>query len=357
MSIKKVGSILIAGALLGIVSYAIYIKDSGREMNHLEANSQSGEDASRVYTCPMHPEIVQHEPGSCPICGMDLTLVEKTEGKNVDGRAPVRISHQKQEISGIKSTKAQIQNVTMKVRAYGEVVYDPELYSAQQDYLSTYHSFQSQGSSMKSALRAVGRRLELLGMSAGQIKALAKRGRVDDRLLYGTQKGKALVYGQIYESDIEHIKIGHKAVATSSAYPGIVFDGLVLSMDLALNKRTRTLRAHLEIQDPDHRLKPGMFLNLQFENPLGDSLVIPDTAVLYTGNNALVFVASESGRFEPKQIQVGYRGEGWTQVISGLKVGEKVVHHGTFLIDSESQLQATAGSAFFSGAEAHDHQN
>jgi len=345
---KRVGILALLALMMALGSGAyLWIERGSPEETHV--HEQSG----GIYGCSMHPEVVQDHPGSCPICGMDLALMESMEGDTeedrVAGRATVRISDDSQRQVGIKTTEVQKKSLEMIVRAYGRVVYDPELYNAQQDFLSARLAVRQSGLGVGSAtLEAAKVRLRLLGMALAQIRDLASRGRVDERLLHGTRGGKALVYAQIYESDIALVHAGQEARAWAPAYPGKVFTGRVISLDPVLDPETRSLRAHLEVKDPQRRLKPGMSLNVRVQNSLGETLTIPETAVLRTGERNLVFVDKGQGRFQPREIQTGHQSGGWVQVLSGLSQGERVVHDGTFLLDSESQLRASTGSAFYS---------
>jgi multidrug efflux pump subunit AcrA (membrane-fusion protein) len=92
-------------------------------------------------------------------------------------------------------------------------------------------------------------------------------------------------------------------------------------------------------------LKPGMFANVELTAARSDALVIPDSAVMGTGERQVVFVATAPGRFEPREVKVGVRTEGRAEVLSGVAAGERVVTRANFLLDSESRMRAAFAAA------------
>jgi Cu(I)/Ag(I) efflux system membrane fusion protein/cobalt-zinc-cadmium efflux system membrane fusion protein len=106
---------------------------------------------------------------------------------------------------------------------------------------------------------------------------------------------------------------------------------------------TRTLKVRMVFPNPEFKLRPEMYAQVDMVIPLGRRLVVPDSAVLDTGARQLIFVVSAPGRFEPRDVRLGVRAEGFTEVLSGLKAGDEVATSANFLIDSESQLRAALG--------------
>jgi multidrug efflux pump subunit AcrA (membrane-fusion protein) len=100
-----------------------------------------------------------------------------------------------------------------------------------------------------------------------------------------------------------------------------------------------------ELDNRDLALKPGMYVNVNLERSAEESVVIPDSAVVDSGLRQVVFVEAEAGRFVPREVTLGTRGDGKVQVLSGVAAGERVVVKGNFLIDSESRLQSAIGGA------------
>jgi rubrerythrin len=108
-----------------------------------------------------------------------------------------------------------------------------------------------------------------------------------------------------------------------------------------VDEKTRTAKVRIEFHNPGYFLKPGMFATVQVTSELEPSaLLVPDMAVLRTGEKTTVFVALNGGKFDPRTVTLGLQGENDTyQVLSGLKEGERIVTSGQFMLDSESQLR------------------
>ncbi len=102
---------------------------------------------------------------------------------------------------------------------------------------------------------------------------------------------------------------------------------------------TRTLKARLELDNPGYRLRPEMFVDVEFESELPAALVVPHDAVLDTGMRKVVFVDRGEGYFEPRRVTTGWRRDGRVQILDGLSEGDRIVVSGTFLLDSESRMK------------------
>ena len=152
------------------------------------------------------------------------------------------------------------------------------------------------------------------------------------------------VYAQVFQDDVARFKPGDRASILVDAYPGRAFSGRIDSILPQIDTTTRTARVRLEIANPDVKLKPGMFVNVDLKTNLGKQLVIPATAVLQSGTRQLVFIDHGNGSIEPKEVTLGARVGDEFIVLQGVKAGERIVTSANFLIDSESQLQASAGS-------------
>ena len=152
------------------------------------------------------------------------------------------------------------------------------------------------------------------------------------------------VYAQVFQSDLGRIRVGSAAEITVDSYPGRVFGGRVSFIWPQLDQTTRTAKVRLEFQNPDLALSLGMFVNVRIQLPIGRQLVIPASGVFQTGTRQVAFVDVGDGHFEPREVEVGARAGDDVVVSKGLKSGERVVTSANFLIDSESQLQASLGS-------------
>jgi RND family efflux transporter MFP subunit len=166
----------------------------------------------------------------------------------------------------------------------------------------------------------------------------------DTRLYTVADLSTIWVFAQVFQNDLGRLKAGDSATLTVDTYPGRTFSGRVDFIYPDIDMTTRTARVRLAFRNPALVLKPGMFVNVSLEIPMGEHEVIPAAGVLQTGTRALAFVDHGGGNLEPRDIQLGERvGDGYI-VLKGLKVGEKIVTSANFLIDSESQLQAALGT-------------
>ncbi|HET9468908.1 MAG TPA: efflux RND transporter periplasmic adaptor subunit, partial [Vicinamibacterales bacterium] len=149
------------------------------------------------------------------------------------------------------------------------------------------------------------------------------------------------VQAQIYEKDLPYLRTGQDVTIRTSYGPERKFSGTVQLVLPQVEEQTRTATARIVLANPDGFLRPGMFVEVSFASQLADDAVlVPDMAVLRSGERNTVFVALDGGYFEPREVTLGARSEGgFYQVIAGLRAGERVVISGQFMLDSESQLR------------------
>ncbi len=152
------------------------------------------------------------------------------------------------------------------------------------------------------------------------------------------------VLAQIFQNDAGKIKPRDLAEITLDAYPGRSFKGSVDYLLPQLDAATRTLPVRLVFPNPDLKLRPGMYVNVSLKLPLGQHLVVPDSAVFHSGIKDLVFTYTGEGNIQPNEVELGPHVGDQIVVTKGLKVGEQIVTSANFLIDSEAQLQAAAGA-------------
>jgi Cu(I)/Ag(I) efflux system membrane fusion protein len=147
------------------------------------------------------------------------------------------------------------------------------------------------------------------------------------------------ILADIYENEIPFVREGDIARISLSNLPGREFTARVEYIAQTLSGETRTIKVRLSMPNPEGRLKPQMFTNVELKVGLGKRLVVPDDAVLDSGTRRIVYVDKGEGNFEPREVELGFRAEGYREVLKGLKPGEKVARSATFLIDSEAQLK------------------
>lgn len=258
-------------------------------------------------------------------------------------------------------------------------IYSPDLVSTQEEYLqalrarealakSRFTDIASGGETMVEAAR---RRLQLWDIGDEEIAALERTGTPRKSLtIYSPIDGVVIeksavrgkkvmpgetlykvadlstvwVHGEIYEYEVPLVKRGQAAVVTLASYPGEVFRGAVSYIYPVLQEKTRTVKVRCELNNTnDWKLKPQMYANVELKIPLGRRLVVPDEALLDSGTRQLVFIDKGQGTFEPRDVKVGARVEGYVEILAGLTAGERVVTSANFLIDSESQLKTAVG--------------
>lgn len=301
------------------------------------------------YRNPMNPAVTSPVPMKDPM-GMDYVAVyeEAPAGAAVAGQASTVVSDQKRSLIGMKTEALARRRLKFTVRASGSVAYDPELYNA----ISEHHSAMVAREKVKDSpwpdvheraealVRASALRLRQLGLSESQIGAYTGTEAVPENLLIGGAGGSVWVYAQIYEYEISQVRAGQEAEITTPAYPGRVFRGTVRTIDPNLSPETRSLRVRIEVPNPGGLLKLEMFVNAAIKADLGLALALPEGALLDSGARKLVFVDLGEGRLEPREVRVGREADGYYELLSGAKEGEKVVTTANFLIDSESKLKS-----------------
>jgi Cu(I)/Ag(I) efflux system membrane fusion protein len=174
-----------------------------------------------------------------------------------------------------------------------------------------------------------------------------------DELFRIANHSRVWVVAEVAEADIGEIKVGMHAMVTLRAFPAEPQDGVVSFIyPEMMNPETRTVTVRIELANPDGKMKPGMYADVVFEAGEGETatVAVPDSAIIDSGTRQVVLVAKGGGRFEPREVKLGRRGDGYTEIASGLAAGEEVVVSATFLIDAESNLKAALQS-FSQGAQ------
>jgi Cu(I)/Ag(I) efflux system membrane fusion protein len=152
------------------------------------------------------------------------------------------------------------------------------------------------------------------------------------------------VWANFYQDELPLLKIGLPVDITSSSWPGETFSGKIAVVDPFLNPDTRTVRVRIDIENPDLKLRPEMYVNVALKIDHGEQLAVPVNAVLPTGEHNIVFVDKGGGKLQPRFIEIGQQYGDYYEVRSGLNEGERIVASGNFLIDAESQIQGALKS-------------
>ncbi len=162
------------------------------------------------------------------------------------------------------------------------------------------------------------------------------------------------VIAEVFEQDLAHVAVGQPATITVKAYPGRSFQGRVAFIYPTVGPETRTGTVRIEIPNPQGELKADMYASVELDAHATASkvLTVPDSAVIDNGVRQVVLIERGEGRFEPRPVKVGAKADGFTEILDGVKAGERVVVSANFLIDAESNLKA-ALSAFTAGEHQH----
>jgi RND family efflux transporter MFP subunit len=358
-----------------------------------------------VYQDGMHPQIVQDEPGTCPICGMALTPV-RVDGQAEEGT--VRISPATLQNTGVRTTEVAVESLARQVRTTGRFeaneqrmhavapkiggwvetlhvdyegarvqtgdplfeIYSPELVATQEEYLTALRNARRLGQDDSDARRlveATRRRLAYWDVTDKQINRLEETGTPQRTITFyapaaGTvtrknvTEGEKITAGQtlmhvtnlnalwlmvdIYEQDLSWVNVGSSARVELPYAPGQVVTGTVDYIYDEVDSETRTARARITVPNPSRSLKPGMYATVTLEGRGADPTpVVPDVAIVSSGERDVVIQALGEGRFRPVPVQTGLESGGRVQILSGLQGGERVVTSAQFLIDSEARLQ------------------
>ena len=371
----------------------------GMKLVPVHGNVSGGQLRIKYYRSTMNPGEISDKPGKDSM-GMDLVPVY--EDKNdvatdivIDPRTiqkmnlktdVVRTGPVRREIRAVGTvafSEEGLQDITTKYEGWIEKlfvnttwarvhagdplfeIYSPDLYNAQLNYLIAVRSEGSEGGPLTHAAQE---RLRLFDVPEEFVNALARSGEAQRTYVFrapadGVVMEKTAVQGmmvrpgekiyrladlstvwvnaQIYEQDLAFVRTGQAARVRSTYGGDRVFAGKVDLLPPEVEPATRTAPARVVLPNPDLSLKPGMFVDVRFETELTPSAVlVPDMAVLRSGEHNTVFVALAGGVFQPREVKLGARtGDNDYEILAGLAAGERVVTSGQFLLDSESQLR------------------
>lgn len=246
-------------------------------------------------------------------------------------------------------------------------LYVPDWVAAQEEYLTARRM---QATGIADLQEAAQQRMRLVGMNDEQIRQVTSSGKVHPRITItapvsgvvselAVREGMTVATGaplfringlatiwvnaEIPENLTAQVGPGNSVEARTPSLPGVSFQGKVSAILPQVDTTTRTLKARIELANPNGTLVPGMFATLNFHSGLHkDVLLVPTEAVIATGTRHVVMLAQGDGKFIPVDVETGAEASGQTEIRKGLEAGQKVVVSGQFLIDSEASLKGTA---------------
>jgi len=318
------------------------------------------------------PQMLEVTPERQQLIGVVFAKVE---------RRPLSLSlraHGRVEVD-----ETQVADVVLKYDAYVEklfvsqtgqpvkagqpllALYSPDLLSSEQDYLVAIHS---QGVPGRDQLvRAAEERLRLWGLSSEQLADLRKRGKAEPRItihspasgvvleknvVAGTRAmagnvlyrignlGRIWVLADLFESDAPYLQIGQPATMSLPWASGATWKGVVQFVYPTVDEKTRAVRARLAFPNAQLSFKPGMFVDVNVQVPLGNRLAVPDDALLASGEHRYAFVKRGEGQLQATEVKIGAMAGDYQEVLAGLSEGEEVATQATFLLSSEAQLRS-----------------
>jgi Cu(I)/Ag(I) efflux system membrane fusion protein len=334
---------------------------------------QQSQSTAQYYGCGMqgaeHVFFIKDREGmtTCPMCGMALKKLSRLEAEELKGVvSKVKIEGNQIQLAGVRTEPVKKLRLYKEIRTVGRVAYDPNLASAQEEFIASLKAFDKirEGNIEEINERALNlvssskRKLRLLGLSEEQIKGLEEKREVETSLILPEEK--MWIYGDVYEYELSWVKEGAEARISTTTFPGEEFYGTISSINPVLDPKTRSVRFRVEVDNPGLKLKPEMYVDVVImsmymsEGGLHEVLAIPKNSVLDTGTRKIVWVDKGNEEYEGRLVEVGPEasatvGDGKTRfypVLKGLIEGEKVVIKANFLIDSQSQISGVAAAAY-----------
>lgn len=389
--------ILIAGIFLGW----LFFHNSSSET---EKTGNSSEAKATIWTCSMHPQIRMDKPGLCPLCAMDLIPLSSETSSGVSDEA-IKMTEEAIQLANVSTSIVAKMKATKEVRLFGKIqaderlvqtqsahiagrieklfvnftgevvkegqviasVYSPELVTAQNELLELLKMKNIQ----KNIIEASRQKLRQWKLTDSQIDDVEKSGmaktgfeikattsgivisknvNVGDYVTQGmslyeiTNLSTVWALFDAYENDLPWIKIGDKIDFTVQSIPGKKFSGTISFIDPIINSGTRVSKLRLEVNNSSGELMPEMFVTgnlLANLKNYDNSIVIPQSAVLWTGKRSIVYIKlpdTDEPTYQMREVSLGPSLGGSYVITQGLKEGEEIVTNGAFSIDASAQL-------------------
>jgi len=286
-----------------------------------------------------------------------------------------RVSHVHTRVSGwIERLSVRTTGESVRAGQTLAAIFSQELLASQSEYLAVRRS--TPVGTESPLVRGARERLRVLGMTDGEIGALERRGtpsrtveilapRTGTVIHRGVTVGAAVdpstelftvvdfshvwVLAEVPEARASDVNVGSTA---SVEIPGTGEAAIELRVEFVyptLTEGTRTLRVRFDADNPEGKLRPGMFGTATFHVAPRTGWAVARDAIVDTGTAQHVFVESSPGYFEPRTVRVGARTDDTVEILSGLEAGDRVVSSGVFMLDSESRLRASGSAGGHAG--------
>lgn len=391
-------STLIIGVLIGWLIFGNSSHQVRDEHNHTAELADE-----TIWTCSMHPSIRQNESGKCPLCGMDLIPLESNNSD--DNPLEIRMSPSAIKLANIQTSVITKQKPVKEILLNGKVqaneqlvysqtshisgriekllvsftgeyvkkgqeiayVYSPELVTAQKELFEAHKIRETQ----PGLYQAAREKLKNWKLTDHQIDGIIQTGTPSDQFpiqsdINGVVITKSVNLGDhvmqgsslfeiadlsrlwilfdVYESDMALVQLGDEVEYSIQSLPGEIFKAKISFIDPIINSKTRVAKARISVKNQGLKLKPEMFASGLIKSTVltgENSIIVPKSAVMWTGKRSVVYVKSKSDvglSFMMREVTLGPSlGDSYI-IEEGLEEGEEIATHGTFSIDAAAQL-------------------
>lgn len=368
-----------------------------------------------LWTCSMHPQVIQDHPGLCPICHMALVPLAAGGDSDSAHMGALEIDPAVVQNMGVRTARARRGPVLREIRATGYLseaqpkihevnlrvsgwidklyvdyegifvntgdplfdLYSPEIHQAAGELINASKPGAPHMASLGGAAR---RKLELWGLGKTQIDRIAGMdtpphavtfyspapGHVLDKHVV---EGAGVMAGQklfdivdhsqlwmdvaIFERDLAFVELGDPVSVATESHTGAALDGEIVFIHPHVDMMTRAATARLLLNNPDMSYRPGMYATAILKKEMNpDALLIPREAIIDTGARQIVFLARDGGHFEPREVALGASASnGEVEIIQGLEEDDEIVTSGQFLLDNESRIKEAVQKYLQAGTE------
>jgi Cu(I)/Ag(I) efflux system membrane fusion protein len=367
------------------------------------SHAEHASAAAEKYTCPMHPQIVQDKPGTCPVCGMDLVKVtpsgvsgndlmlndtqirlanittqkvsRKPVGQTVAINGRLTVNEQKSEVISsraagriekllIKETGQPIQKGQPLYTLYSET-----LMTLQQEYLLAKEQYDALGKTEKryqSFLEAAGKKLMLSGLTKGQVERLTDRSSLQPRVTFlapasgvvtevSVSEGQYIAEGgllykiedistlwveaELYPSETSLVTPGDKVTVRVNGDENNPVEAKVLFLSPEYRSNTQITVMRASIDNPGSKYKPGQQAQVYLTHSSKEALAIPVDAVIRDGKGAHVYIQTGHNTFRPRMVKTGIESFDQVEITHGISEGDTVAITGAYLLYSEIILK------------------